>query len=69
MHGAGMQAHLKAAGVGHNCPLISSMVKGQICCIGELGLQVNISKMEVRVSSLGGGSIATLPMWQCTVTC
>ncbi|KAL3777160.1 hypothetical protein ACHAW5_000147 [Stephanodiscus triporus] len=55
IHGAGMQAHFDASGTGRNRPPTPSMVKRQIRRIGELGLGVNISEMDVRVSRLRRG--------------
>ena len=52
IHGAGMQAHFDAAGIGRNKPPTPTMVKRQIHRIGQLGLKVNISEMDVRVSKL-----------------
>ena len=52
IHGCGMQAHFNAAGVGRNRPPTPRMVKNQIHRIGKLGLKVNISEMDVRVSQL-----------------
>jgi endo-1,4-beta-xylanase len=52
IHGCGIQAHFNAAGVGRNRPPTPRMVKNQIHRLGELGLAVNISEMDVRVSSL-----------------
>mmetsp|Transcript_34972 Transcript_34972/g.52824 ORF Transcript_34972/g.52824 Transcript_34972/m.52824 type:complete len:461 (+) Transcript_34972:25-1407(+) len=52
IHGAGMQAHFNAAGVGRQRPPTPRMVKNQIRRIGDLGLKVNISEMDVRVSKL-----------------
>mmetsp|Transcript_4247 Transcript_4247/g.7568 ORF Transcript_4247/g.7568 Transcript_4247/m.7568 type:complete len:489 (-) Transcript_4247:134-1600(-) len=52
IHGAGMQAHFNAGGVKHQRPPTPSMVKRQIRRIGKLGLKVNISEMDVRVSKL-----------------
>jgi endo-1,4-beta-xylanase len=52
VHGAGMQAHFNAAGVGWNrCPTPCS-VKAQIHRLGGLGLKVNISELDVRISKL-----------------
>lgn len=52
IHGCGMQAHFNGAGVGlSRCPT-PRMVKEQIKRLGELGLSVNISEMDVRVSKL-----------------
>lgn len=57
VHGAGMQAHFNAGGVGkrQRCPT-PAMVKRQIRRIGDLGLMVNISEMDVRVSKLPAGA-------------
>jgi endo-1,4-beta-xylanase len=52
VHGCGMQAHFNAAGVGKNRPPTPRMVQQQIRRLGELGLRVNISEMDVRVSKL-----------------
>ena len=52
IHGAGMQAHFNAGGVKHQRPPTPSMVKRQINRIGKLGLKVNISEMDVRLSKL-----------------
>ena len=52
VHGAGMQAHFNAAGTGRNRPPTPYQVKKQIQRIGALGLTVNISEMDVRVSQL-----------------
>jgi len=52
IHGCGIQAHFNAAGVGRSrCPTPRS-VKEQIRRLGDLGLSVNISEMDVRVSQL-----------------
>ena len=52
VHGAGIQAHFNAGGTGRGRPPTPSMVKRQIRRIGDLGLKVNISEMDVRVSKL-----------------
>lgn len=52
VHGCGIQAHFNGAGVGRNRPPTPRMVKNQIHRLGELGLTVNISEMDVRVSQL-----------------
>lgn len=52
IHGAGMQAHFSAGGTMHQRPPTPAMVKRQIRRIGELGLKVNISEMDVRISKL-----------------
>ncbi|CAB9501056.1 Probable endo-1,4-beta-xylanase C [Seminavis robusta] len=52
VHGCGIQAHFNAAGVGRNRVPTPRMVQQQIHRLGELGLRVNISEMDVRVSKL-----------------
>ena len=52
VHGCGIQAHFNAAGVGRNRPPTPRMVQRQIRRLGNLGLKVNISEMDVRVSKL-----------------
>lgn len=52
VHGCGIQAHFNAAGTGRNRPPTPRMVKNQIHRLGNLGLKVNISEMDVRVSQL-----------------
>jgi GH35 family endo-1,4-beta-xylanase len=52
IHGCGIQAHFNAAGTGVNRPPTPSSVKRQIRRLGSLGLTVNISEMDVRVSKL-----------------
>lgn len=53
IHGCGMQAHFNAAGVGETSRVPTPrMVKEQIRRCGNLGLKVNISEMDVRVSQL-----------------
>jgi len=53
IHGAGIQAHFNAGGVeGRQRVPTPFQVKKQIRRIGELGLKVNISEMDVRVSKL-----------------
>lgn len=57
IHGAGMQAHFNAGGVGERQRVPTPLqVKDQIRRIGELGLKVNISEMDVRVSKLEGST-------------
>jgi endo-1,4-beta-xylanase len=56
VHGAGMQAHFSAGGVRNQRAPTPSMVKRQIRRIGMLGLKVNISEMDVRVSTLTSAS-------------
>lgn len=52
VHGCGLQAHFNAAGVGRNRVPTPRRVKEQIRRLGKLGLKVNISEMDVRVSKL-----------------
>lgn len=53
IHGAGIQAHFNAGGVDERQRVPTPFqVKKQIRRIGELGLKVNISEMDVRVSKL-----------------
>jgi GH35 family endo-1,4-beta-xylanase len=52
IHGCGIQAHFNAAGTGRARPPTPRMVKNQIHRLGQLGLKVNISEMDVRVSQL-----------------
>jgi endo-1,4-beta-xylanase len=52
VHGAGLQAHFNAGGTGRSRPPTPSKVKEQIARLGKLGLRVNISEMDVRVSKL-----------------
>lgn len=52
IHGCGLQAHFNAAGTGSKRPPTPRQVKAQIRRIGDLGLSVNISEMDVRVSQL-----------------
>jgi len=53
VHGCGLQAHLNAGGTGVNRPPTPRQVKQQIRRLGQLGLTVNISELDVRVSKLG----------------
>jgi GH35 family endo-1,4-beta-xylanase len=57
VHGCGIQAHFNAAGTGLNRPPTPRQVKQQIHRLGELGLSVNISEMDVRVSKLPDASL------------
>mmetsp|Transcript_472 Transcript_472/g.759 ORF Transcript_472/g.759 Transcript_472/m.759 type:complete len:400 (+) Transcript_472:126-1325(+) len=52
VHGCGIQAHFNAAGTGRSRVPTPRMVKAQIARLGKLGLTVNISEMDVRVSKL-----------------
>jgi len=51
-HGVGLQAHFNAAGTGPSRVPTPRSVKQQIRRLGNLGLKVNISEMDVRVSKL-----------------
>eukprot|EP00590_Aulacoseira_subarctica_P002012 CAMPEP_0172433592 /NCGR_PEP_ID=MMETSP1064-20121228/68901_1 /TAXON_ID=202472 /ORGANISM="Aulacoseira subarctica , Strain CCAP 1002/5" /LENGTH=822 /DNA_ID=CAMNT_0013181615 /DNA_START=43 /DNA_END=2511 /DNA_ORIENTATION=- len=52
VHGAGMQAHFNAAGTGLSLPPTPRSVKAQIRRLGNLGLRVNLSEMDVRVGNI-----------------
>lgn len=52
IHGCGMQAHFNAAGTGRQRMPTPRMIKQQIRRLGNLGLRVNLSEMDVRVSKL-----------------
>jgi len=52
IHGVGLQAHFNAAGTGRQRLPTPWAVKQQIRRLGDLGLSVNISEMDVRVSKL-----------------
>lgn len=52
VHGCGIQAHFNAAGVGRSRVPTPRRVKEQIARLGKLGLTVNISEMDVRVTKL-----------------
>ena len=52
IHGAGMQAHFNAAGVGKSRVPTPRSVKDQIRRIGNLGLKVNISELDVRATGI-----------------
>jgi len=52
IHAAGMQSHFNAGGVGVNRVPSPFAVKQQIHRIGNLGLKVHFSEMDVRVSQL-----------------
>ena len=52
VHGAGLQGHFSAGGTGRGrCPT-PSMVRNQIRRLGQLGLKVNLSELDVRISKL-----------------
>lgn len=52
IHGCGIQGHWNAAGVGENRIPTPRQLKEQIRRLGELGLSVNLSELDVRVSQL-----------------
>ncbi len=52
VHGAGMQAHFNAAGTGLSLPPTPRSVKAQIRRLGDLGLRVNLSEMDVRIGKI-----------------
>ena len=52
VHGCGLQAHFNAAGTGLNRPPTPYQLRQQIRRLGDLGLTVNISELDVRVSQL-----------------
>jgi endo-1,4-beta-xylanase len=52
VHACGMQAHFNAAGTGRQRMPTPRMMKQQIRRLGNLGLKVNLSEMDVRVSKL-----------------
>eukprot|EP00903_Cladosiphon_okamuranus_P011673 g10979.t1 len=52
VHGAGLQGHFTAAGTGLRRVPTPHSVQRQVRRLGELGLRVNISEMDVRVAGL-----------------
>jgi endo-1,4-beta-xylanase len=62
VHGAGMQAHFNAAGTGLSQPPTPRSVKAQIRRLGNLGLRVNLSEMDVRI---GKGLLLPKSMQEC----
>lgn len=52
VHGAGLQAHFDAAGTGLRRTPTPHSVRRQVRRLGELGLSVNISEMDVRVAGV-----------------
>ena len=54
VHCAGLQAHFDAAGVGLKRPPTPHSVRRNVRRLGELGLSVNISEMDVRVADVRG---------------
>mmetsp|Transcript_15925 Transcript_15925/g.20218 ORF Transcript_15925/g.20218 Transcript_15925/m.20218 type:complete len:274 (-) Transcript_15925:76-897(-) len=68
IHGAGMQAHFNAGGVEDRQRVPTPFqVKKQIRRIGELGLKVNISEMDVRVSKLPNAHAELRTKAQCQI--
>ena len=57
IHGVGLQAHFNAAGTGRNRIPTPRAVKQQIRRLGNLGLTVNFSELDVRVSQLPDGNL------------
>lgn len=55
VHGAGLQAHFTAAGTGMSRPPTPHSVQRNVRRLGELGLSVNISEMDVRVAAVRVG--------------
>lgn len=64
IHGCGMQGHFNAAGVGRNRPPTPRMLKQQIRRLGELGLSVNLSELDVRTSQLDNPVLETVAQKQ-----
>lgn len=60
VHGAGLQGHFAAAGTGMRRPPTPHSVRRQVRRLGELGLRVNISEMDVRVAG-----VSTFPVFCC----
>lgn len=52
VHGAGMQAHFTAAGTGQYRVPTPHSVQRNVRRLGELGLTVNISEMDVRYADV-----------------
>lgn len=52
VHGAGLQAHFDAAGTGLRRPPTPHSMRRNVCRLGDLGLSVNISEMDVRVADV-----------------
>lgn len=52
VHGAGLQGHFTASGTGLRRPPTPHSVQRQVRRLGELGLRVNISEMDVRVAGV-----------------
>ncbi|CAM9241385.1 unnamed protein product [Ectocarpus fasciculatus] len=55
VHGAGLQGHFTAAGTGMRRTPTPHSVQRQVRRLGDLGLTVNISEMDVRVAGLADG--------------
>lgn len=52
IHGVGMQAHFNAAGTGPSRPPTPSQLRKQIRRLGNLGVSVNLSEIDVRTIRL-----------------
>lgn len=52
VHGAGMQSHFTASGIGQYRPPTPHSVQRNVKRLGDLGLTVNISEMDVRYADL-----------------
>lgn len=62
VHGAGMQAHLTASGTGqYRCPTPHA-VQRNVRRLGELGLSVNISEMDVRYADVSGAAMRVVAL-------
>lgn len=57
VHGAGLQGHFDAGGTGWGRPPTPHSVQRQVRRLGELGLTVNISEMDVRVAGVSASSV------------
>jgi endo-1,4-beta-xylanase len=64
IHGCGMQGHFNAAGTGRNRPPTPRMLKQQIRRLGDLGLTVNLSEVDVRTSRLENPVLETVAQKQ-----
>ena len=70
VHGAGLQAHFNAAGTGLRRTPTPHSVSRQVRRLGELGLSVNISEMDVRVAEVRSETGKTKSgMFFCFVFC
>lgn len=52
VHGVGMQAHFTAAGTRQRRPPTPHSVRRNVRRFGDLGLTVNISEMDVRITDV-----------------